>query len=599
MNARGTRSRRSADRLTYTPGMAIDLPVAPPIEPMLAKAVDRLPDGDGWLFEPKWDGFRAIVFRDGDEVYTQSRDLKPLDRYFPELADPLRRPAGTLHPRRRDRHRARRGARFRVASPAHPSGRVAREHAGRGVAGQLRRVGPPRAGRRGPAGGTPGRAAHAAGDRALRASSRRSTSRRPPPTGRPRPTGFDRSKALGSTVPSPNAPKRRTSRASARCSRSSTSARPIAWSPAFAGTRTGRHARRVAALGLYDDAASSTTSGSRHRSRGTVGPSWPRSSRRSGERGRGPSVAGMGGMGWLGRRGGVGAATARGDSRWNRARTCPGAAPRRASRRGRLRPSPGQPVPSRDDVQALAPGQTTRGVPLRPARNDRALRAEAIFGTLMDACGCDDRFSIFDRASAEADMRSGIAATGRSTTRLLLDMIRASRRRDASVLDIGGGIGVVDHELLKDGAARAVLVDASRAVARRRSRGGPATERPRSARDRPRGLRDAGHRRSSPRTSSPSTASCAATRTCHRWCACRRRGRAPCTLVLPQDRAIIRWGLRLMNVWFRVRGMTYRAFVHPNDRIDAIVEEAGLRARSEARTFFWRVVLYERQPARP
>ena len=90
MNARGTRSRRSPDRLTYTPGMAIDLPVAPPIEPMLAKAVDRLPDGDGWLFEPKWDGFRAIVFRDGDEVYTQSRDLKPLDRYFPELADPLR-----------------------------------------------------------------------------------------------------------------------------------------------------------------------------------------------------------------------------------------------------------------------------------------------------------------------------------------------------------------------------------------------------------------------------------------------------------------------------------------------------------------------------
>jgi len=66
------------------------LPFQPPIEPMLAKAVDDLPDGDGWLFEPKWDGFRALVFRDGDDVYTQSRDLKPLDRYFPELAEPLR-----------------------------------------------------------------------------------------------------------------------------------------------------------------------------------------------------------------------------------------------------------------------------------------------------------------------------------------------------------------------------------------------------------------------------------------------------------------------------------------------------------------------------
>lgn len=56
---------------------------------MLAKAVDALPDGDGWLFEPKWDGFRALVYRDGDETYIQSRDLKPLDRYFPELPPAL------------------------------------------------------------------------------------------------------------------------------------------------------------------------------------------------------------------------------------------------------------------------------------------------------------------------------------------------------------------------------------------------------------------------------------------------------------------------------------------------------------------------------
>jgi ATP-dependent DNA ligase len=65
------------------------LPFDPPIEPMLAKPADALPDGDGWLFEPKWDGFRALVFRDGDEVLIQSRDLKPLDRYFPELHEPL------------------------------------------------------------------------------------------------------------------------------------------------------------------------------------------------------------------------------------------------------------------------------------------------------------------------------------------------------------------------------------------------------------------------------------------------------------------------------------------------------------------------------
>jgi ATP-dependent DNA ligase len=74
----------------YTPAVELHLPFEPPLEPMLAKASDGLPNDDGWLFEPKWDGFRAIVFRDGHEVYTQSRDLKPLDRYFPELADPLR-----------------------------------------------------------------------------------------------------------------------------------------------------------------------------------------------------------------------------------------------------------------------------------------------------------------------------------------------------------------------------------------------------------------------------------------------------------------------------------------------------------------------------
>ena len=65
-------------------------PIEPPVEPMLAKLTNDLPAGDGWLFEPKWDGFRAIVFREGERVYVQSRDLRPLDRYFPELLDPLR-----------------------------------------------------------------------------------------------------------------------------------------------------------------------------------------------------------------------------------------------------------------------------------------------------------------------------------------------------------------------------------------------------------------------------------------------------------------------------------------------------------------------------
>jgi ATP-dependent DNA ligase len=58
---------------------------------MLAKRVEGLPPGNDWIFEPKWDGFRTLVFRDGDEILIQSRDEKPLNRYFPELLDPLQR----------------------------------------------------------------------------------------------------------------------------------------------------------------------------------------------------------------------------------------------------------------------------------------------------------------------------------------------------------------------------------------------------------------------------------------------------------------------------------------------------------------------------
>src|SRR6266513_3761034 len=68
----------------------MNLPVNPTVLPMLAKRVSELPVGGTWIYEPKWDGFRALVFRDGDEVMIQSRDEKPLNRYFPELLDPLR-----------------------------------------------------------------------------------------------------------------------------------------------------------------------------------------------------------------------------------------------------------------------------------------------------------------------------------------------------------------------------------------------------------------------------------------------------------------------------------------------------------------------------
>jgi len=65
----------------------MNLPLSPPIKPQLAKSRRDLPEGEGWCYEPKWDGFRTIVFRDGDEVHLQSRNGKPMNRYFPEIVE--------------------------------------------------------------------------------------------------------------------------------------------------------------------------------------------------------------------------------------------------------------------------------------------------------------------------------------------------------------------------------------------------------------------------------------------------------------------------------------------------------------------------------
>ena len=68
---------------------AIDLPVRPPFPPMEAKSAERIPGGGGWLYEPKWDGFRCLAFRKGRQVLLQSKACQPLGRYFPELVEAL------------------------------------------------------------------------------------------------------------------------------------------------------------------------------------------------------------------------------------------------------------------------------------------------------------------------------------------------------------------------------------------------------------------------------------------------------------------------------------------------------------------------------
>jgi ATP-dependent DNA ligase len=101
---------------------------APPLAHVLSSPADASPGGEGWQFEPKWDGIRTLVFRDGDEILLQSRDEKPMNRYFPELIAPL---AATLSERCvveggiGPRHR--KPARRDSGGPVRPAGGTARK----------------------------------------------------------------------------------------------------------------------------------------------------------------------------------------------------------------------------------------------------------------------------------------------------------------------------------------------------------------------------------------------------------------------------------------------------------------------------------------
>lgn len=212
----------------------------------------------------------------------------------------------------------------------------------------------------------------------------------------------------------------------------------------------------------------------------------------------------------------------------------------------------------------------------------------------MDPCGCGDPFEIFDEKAAADDLIRYRRRGPDRTTRMLLDMIRSVGLRDATLLDIGGGIGVIGHELLEDVAESAVLVDASppavdaaRAEARRRGTidrmelvegdfvaRAPAIDRAQIV------------------TLDRVVCCYADVESLVRMSASRARGLYG--LVLPRDRAILRFSARLINVWYRVRGLRYRAHAHPNQVVDALVADAGLRPRLEGGTWVWRVVLYDR-----
>lgn len=213
----------------------------------------------------------------------------------------------------------------------------------------------------------------------------------------------------------------------------------------------------------------------------------------------------------------------------------------------------------------------------------------------MEACGCDGGFEIFDEKSAAEDLERYRRLGPDDTTAMLVEMIRDRGIDGSDVLDIGGGIGVIDHELLGAGARRAVLVDAS-----------PAAVEAARVEARRRGTLDQLEFVDGDFVSRASDVDVADVVTLDRVICCypdmeslvrlsATRARSLYGLVLPRDRRLLRWSLPLLNAWFRLRGFRYRTFLHPNARVDELVAAAGLQPAREARTFVWRVVLYERR----
>ena len=212
----------------------------------------------------------------------------------------------------------------------------------------------------------------------------------------------------------------------------------------------------------------------------------------------------------------------------------------------------------------------------------------------MDACGCDSLSAMFDRRVAQRDLARYRRSGPDRTTRLLLELIGRNRVRTASILDIGGGIGIIDRELLLAGAGSAVLVDASASyleVARQLAREANLVERIEFV--------DGDFVR---RAADIDRADIV---TLDRVICCypdvdalvglsADHANSILAVVLPRDRRLVHAALRIENLWLRLRRRAYRAYAHSNVRVDDILAARGLRPRAERVTPFWRVAVFER-----
>jgi SAM-dependent methyltransferase len=214
----------------------------------------------------------------------------------------------------------------------------------------------------------------------------------------------------------------------------------------------------------------------------------------------------------------------------------------------------------------------------------------------VDGCGCgaDDFASIFDERESRRAREKYDRQGPDPTTRMLLELIKGYGVTGASVLDVGGGIGIIDHELLRAGAGHATLVDGSPsalAVARSEARRANHLDRIEIA--------EGDFVRLAPSIDVADIVTLDRVICCYpnaeglvaRSAAKARRLYG---LVLPRDAWWIRLAIRLNNLLFRLRRSPYRSFAHPNALVDRLAGEQGLHPVSETGNRFWRVVLYAR-----
>jgi predicted TPR repeat methyltransferase len=212
----------------------------------------------------------------------------------------------------------------------------------------------------------------------------------------------------------------------------------------------------------------------------------------------------------------------------------------------------------------------------------------------MDKCGCDDYASPIDSNIARKSRESYRSNGPDETTQMLLDMIEAEAGDGVTLLDIGGGIGVIDQELLRTRASSATLVEASpdyleaaRAEAQEAGLG-----------DRLQIVEgDFVRRAASVQPADIVTLDrviCCYPDVDELIAASASRATRLYGLVLPRDRWYVRWMTTAENVLSRLQRDAYRAFAHSNAKIDEQLATAGLTMRSESFTYWWRVVLYER-----